>query len=268
VTISQIKKEQHNIDMLDLDMLLCFVLQKTRVFLYSHDDYVLSSDEISSIKKVIRQRQNNKPLSYITGKKEFYGFDFLVNEAVLIPRPQTEMIIDIVLKLAKKEQPIKVLELGCGCGCISIVLAKMLPNAKITCTDISSEAMVVCQQNITYHKIENIKLIKSDWFADIPYQKFDFLISNPPYVDREDTNKMNEETTYEPKIALFSSDGGMASLRSIIAKSKDYLKTHLILEHGFNQKDRVQKELKKFNFKNIKTFNDSLSHPRISTANI
>jgi release factor glutamine methyltransferase len=267
LNIDDIKKENHSLDLLDIDILLSFVLQKSRSFLYANDDYILNEKQNKKIKSFIRQRQDDKPIAYIIGEKEFYGLVFKTDERALIPRPETELIIDAVLKIYdNKQENLKILELGTGTGCIAITLAKLYPKSTIIATDNSLSVIKLCHKNIKIHNVSNIETIHSDWFDSIAPQKFDLIISNPPYVNLQDKYMMSNGTRYEPQKSLFSDDNGLADLKKITSAASAFLQGYIILEHGYNQTTEVRNMLKRENFQRIKTIKDNAAIDRVVVA--
>ena len=251
---------------LESEVLLAKTLDKEREDFYK-SNIPVGEATYQDFKHLLKLRHQGKPIAYIVGKKEFWSLSFKVNENVLIPRPETEHLVECCLSLMKITNSYKLLELGTGSGVISIALAKENPNLKITAVDISSKALELANENALSHNINNIVFKKSNWFDNITEQNFDFIISNPPYVDKTQlTTKEKVNLKYEPEIALFSMDSGKSALLQIIHRSHLFLNQGgtLITEHSYDQKEYCQHQMKKRGFTNIKTFNDLNSHPRVS----
>ena len=251
---------------LESEVLLAKTLDKEREDLYTNN---IPVDEATyqHFKNLLKHRHQGKPIAYIIGTKEFWSLSFKVNENVLIPRPETEQLVESCLSLMKETSSYKLLELGTGSGIISIALAKEHPNLEITAVDISSKALKLANENSLSHNISNIVFKQSNWFDNITEQKFDFIISNPPYVDKTQlTKKERANLQYEPEIALFSVDSGKSDLRHIIHESHLFLNHGgtLITEHSFDQKEFCQNQMKETGFTNIRTLDDLSSHPRVS----
>ncbi|MDG2297937.1 MAG: peptide chain release factor N(5)-glutamine methyltransferase [Gammaproteobacteria bacterium] len=251
---------------LESEVLLAKTLDKERENLYTNN---IPVDEATyqHFKNLLKYRHQGKPIAYIIGTKEFWSLSFKVNENVLIPRPETEQLVESCLSLMKETSSYKLLELGTGSGIISIALAKEHPNLEITAVDISSKALKLANENALSHNISNIVFKQSNWFDNITEQKFDFIISNPPYVDKTQlTKKERANLQYEPEIALFSVDSGKSDLRHIIHESHFFLNHGgtLITEHSFDQKEFCQNQMKEAGFTNIRTLDDLSSHPRVS----
>ncbi len=255
---------------LEARILLCYVLgvSKEKLLLLYNDviDEVLSA----KYQKLIARRKNYEPIAYIIGNKEFYGLEFIVNRNVLIPRSETELIIDIIIKNAP-QQECSILDLGTGSGAIAVTLAKYFPNAKITAVDISREALKVAQINAQNHLIlNNIDFILSNWYESLPEQEFDYIVSNPPYINMDaDENLMALETkNFEPSLALYAKEKGLEAYKNIILKASQYLKPkgRVILEIGYNQAIAVMDLLKIAGFDNVESFQDLSLHDRVIIA--
>ena len=251
---------------LESEVLLAKTLDKEREDFYKSN---LTVDEATyqHFKNLLKHRHQGKPIAYIIGSKEFWSLSFKVNENVLIPRPETEHLVECCLSLIKEKNSYKLLELGTGSGVISIALAKENPNLEITAVDISSKALEIANENALSHNINNIVFKKSNWFENITEHKFDFIISNPPYVDRNQlTEQERVNLQYEPEIALFSMNSGTSDLFHIIHRSHLFLNQGgtLITEHSYDQKEFCQNQMKESGFTNIRTLHDLSAHPRVS----
>ena len=251
---------------LESEVLLAKILDKEREDFYK-SNILVDETTYQHFRNLLKIRHQGKPIAYIVGKKEFWSLSFKVNENVLIPRPETEYLVECCLSLMQETNSYKLLELGTGSGVISIALAKENPNLEITAVDISLKALELANENALSHNINNIVFKKSNWFENITEQNFDFIISNPPYVDKTQLTKTEMvNIKYEPEIALFSMDSGKSALLHIIHKSHLFLNQGgtLITEHSYNQKEFCQNQMKEQGFINIKTFDDLNSHPRVT----
>lgn len=248
---------------LDIAPLLSLVLNKNQAQLITQDDYSLSTEEKNQLNTLIKQREKGVPFAYLRGTQGFYHLDFKVTPDTLIPRPETELLIDIALDLFAKNQTIKVLDLGTGSGVIAVTLADKRPNWQLSATDYSPAALEVAKQNAT----TMIHFAQGDWFEAVPEQTFDLIISNPPYV--EDNDPHLDALTFEPKSALIAGKDGLDDIRIIINNSPKHLNKlgYLLLEHGYNQQGSIVKLLNK-NFHNIQTFKDYNAQDRCVLAQI
>jgi len=253
------------IEQLDKEILLAHVLNQPRVYLYAHPEEMLTSDQCEQFSQLIKRREQGEPLVYITGKIEFYGLAFDITSDVLIPRPETELLVDYVLANLNIKTA-SVLELGTGSGIIAITLAKYRPDWKITATDISEEALRAAQRNGQLHDVANIKWVKSDWYNTIIPAKYDLIVSNPPYIAQNDPHL--GDLSYEPQSALVSGIEGLDAIKEVIERAGDYLAVdgRIVLEHGYNQSEAVQRCLCERGFKDIKTIEDLNHQPRVTVA--
>ena len=250
---------------LESEILLADILEKDRLDFYKRN---ISIDHLSYKKyqSLLSERQKGKPLAYLTGKKEFWSLSLEVNEAVLIPRPETELLVEKCLSFIQNINNPNVLELGTGSGAISIALAKESPLIRFTAIDISTKALEIAKKNAVDNHVNNILFKISDWFSEIN-EKFNIIVSNPPYVDKDGLTKDELDNLYfEPDIALYSKDSGQSAIKHIIRNSHGYLRKNgvLLLEHAYNQKDFCQNELKLNDYADIKTYDDLNHLPRVT----
>ncbi|WP_342267864.1 peptide chain release factor N(5)-glutamine methyltransferase [Candidatus Tisiphia endosymbiont of Empis tessellata] len=231
---------------LESRILMQHVTGKSIEYLLARSEEELTQQEQIIFEDLVNRRILLEPIAYIVGYKEFYSYQFIINDKVLIPRQDTEIIVDAILKNVKLKgietnAELTILELGTGSGCIavSLLLEMLNDNINVTATDISNEAIIIARQNAIKHKvIDRLKIINSNWFDNLEKQKFDIIVSNPPYISFDDTVYMSSETLkYEPHLALFAEDNGLASYYIIAKEAKGFLKQNgkLFLEIGFNQ---------------------------------
>lgn len=254
----------------DLELLLSKAINKPRVYLYSHPEKILTPQELSLFNNLLaRHQEQQEPIEYILGEAEFYGLKFFINPAVLIPRPETEVLINFILEKFTQKN-LTILELGTGSGVIAISLAKHRPHWDITALDISSEALDIAKKNAEHHQIppQKINWLKSNWYQQLnaASNKYDLIISNPPYISESDPHLKN--LTWEPALALISGKTGMDAIAIIIQNSQNYLKPGglIVLEHGYNQAELVQACYLQYGFQEINTLRDLSLHPRITFA--
>ncbi|MFH1397713.1 MAG: peptide chain release factor N(5)-glutamine methyltransferase [Candidatus Omnitrophota bacterium] len=241
--------------MTETEILFSEILNCDKLFLYFNKDIILGRDAGFFIAKALKKRIGGEPLEYILGKTEFMGLGFKVNINVLIPRPETEILVEAVMKMLTKtprHQDTWILDIGTGSGCIAISLAKFLPRVKITATDISPEALEVARENALLNNVaDRIKFIKSDLFKgqgiSLPDRQagdkwYDVIVSNPPYVAIEEIDNLQPEVKCQPRIALEAGVDGLDFFRRIIAQSREYLKPGglLAMEMGFNQNEKIE----------------------------
>lgn len=218
--------------------LLAFVLAKDAVFIFAHPEFTLSNDETTKFTAIVERRANREPFHYIAGKKEFYGLDFLVAPGVLIPRPETELLVeDAISILSELAQP-QFLEIGVGSGCISVSILHNVPRSTAVGVDISEAAIDIAAENVKRHNVaERLALKLGDVYRDVEGE-FDLIVSNPPYIPDSDlTTLQSEVRDFEPHSALFGGDDGLDIVRRIVADAPQFLKEggHILIEIGFGQ---------------------------------
>ena len=246
---------------LDVETLLQKVLGVDRLYILLNLERVLSEDEEQLFNKFINERLNNRPIAYIVGNREFMGLDFFVKEGVLIPRPDTEVLVEEVIELAKKKDAKNILDIGTGSGAITVSLAKYLENVKVTSVDISDIALEIGKRNAISNEVDDrINFVKSDLFTNIDKEtKFDIIVSNPPYIKREVIDTLDKQVKdYEPYNALEGGVDGLDFYRAITKQAKNYLKKGgiLVYEVGHDQSKDVSKLMEMDGYTNIYTLKD------------
>ena len=229
----------------------------------------ISSDSASldaEFWSLIKQRQQGTPIAYITGNKEFWSRDFHVNPDVLIPRPDTELIIELSLKLILDNKPIKIIDLGTGSGIIAITLAAERLKADISATDLCLAALSIAKLNARKHDINNIKFYQSNWFANVPPIKFNLIITNPPYIAEDDVHLTQGDIRFEPLSALCSGKQGLNDIIIIADTARNFLEPggHLLIEHGYDQQHSAQSILKDYHYDFVQTATDLSGQPRVT----
>jgi len=257
-----------NSAMLDAEVLLCHSLQKNRSYLRTWPEKKLNLEQYTQFKSLLALRLQGTPIAYITGHREFWSRDFLVTPDVLIPRPDTETLIECCLHLIAPEKEANLIDLGTGSGIIAIILSLECPLLTISASDSSATALKVAKENAINHHVSQINFIKSHWFEQIPPQHFDFIISNPPYIDQEDIHLTQGDLRFEPSSALIAANKGLQDIVTISEQSRKYLKKggYLVFEHGYNQKRPVHHILSQYNYQNIHCVHDLSGHARVTYA--
>ena len=228
-----------------------------------NDDFDILDHEMEIIEGFIESSKNKIPIEYMLHEAEFYGRNFYVDNRVLIPRDETELLIDI-LKNYDQKKDLKVVDLGTGSGCIAISIALEIPKSIVLGVDKYLDALNVATKNKHIHQVTNFHVKQSDWLSDINVHDFDVVISNPPYIDP--TDKHLKDLIHEPKNALIAADSGLSDIKKISIQAYKKLKIGgiLMFEHGFNQADEVKKIMELSNFHEIENFKDYQLHPRIT----
>ena len=247
----KLKKSKTNSAMLDSELLLSKVIKKSREFIILNSKQRINEKDYNHFQELINQRSKGKPIAYLIGKKPFWKYEFKVNDKVLIPRPDTEIVIEHVLNIYKKKNKIHFLDIGFGSGCILLSILKERKDFRATGIDISKHALKVCNINAYKLGVKNrVKLFKSD-IDKFSKGKYDLIISNPPYIKKLDLRYLDKEVIkFEPKIALNGGLDGTSEIRKVVKKSSELIKNggKLILEIAFNQKEEVKQILRNNGF--------------------
>ena len=248
-------------------ILMSYTINKSKEYLIVYDKEILSDEILKIYNKNINKIKDGYPLQYITNNQEFMKLNFYVDESVLIPQPDTEILVEKVLEICKKEyigKAIKILDLCSGSGAIAISIKKYMDNAEITATDISSDALKIAKKNAKQNNVE-IRFIQSDMFKNIN-DEYDIIVSNPPYIETENLKTLPKDVQNEPLIALDGGTDGLDFYREIAKNAHKHIKIngYLILEIGYNQKNSVINILEKQNkYKNIVCIKDLANNDRI-----
>jgi release factor glutamine methyltransferase len=254
---------------LDTEILLCLALKKMRSYLLTWPDKKLSDEELLRFAHLLSRRVKGEPIAYITGVKEFWSLPFNVSPATLIPRPDTETLVELVLELYNEVTQINCLDLGTGTGAIALSLASENSTWEIDAIDFNSDAVTLAKLNADNLNLSHVNIYQSDWFDKISAaKKFDIIVSNPPYIDSDDINLKQGDVRFEPKSALVSTEQGLADIKYIASKAQSFLKTNgqLFFEHGFEQGHAVRTILTDLGYDNIQTRLDLNGHERITWA--
>lgn len=253
---------------LDTEVLLCHALNCAATHLIAWPEKLLDDKQTQAFNQLIEQRRAGAPVAYLTGSREFWSLDFKVTPATLIPRPETETLVEFVLDKFSDQKKLKLIDLGTGSGAIAIAIASEKPDWEIIATDISTEALSIAAENAHNHQITNIKLVESNWFEQLDQQCFDLIISNPPYIAEQDKHLSQGDVRFEPLSALASGETGMDDIKYITAQSKEYLTPNgwLVFEHGYDQKQQVYDCFHDNNFHKIIQLTDLSGQARITAG--
>ena len=251
---------------LESRMLLQRVTGFSRVQLLTRDTDVLTPEQLAQWNALLDRRMKGEPMAYILGEREFYGRMFTVNPSVLIPRADTEILIDTVLQQNASQHAVRILDLGTGSGAIAVTLAAECPMWQVTAVDVSADALTVAQANADVHA-PTVRLLHSDWYAALAVQeRFDIIVSNPPYIAVDDAHLKQGDLRFEPRGALSDEADGLRHYRHIIAHAPSFLNEggRIYLEHGFEQGADVRELLHQADFSEIQTVRDLAGHERVS----
>ncbi len=252
--------------LLDAEVLLCHVLQKERTYLRAWPDKLLQPEQYKHFWTLAEERRQGMPVAYLTGHREFWSRDFRVSPDVLIPRPDTELLVELGLNLIPPDAPFKLIDLGTGSGIIAITLTAERPHAQVIATDLNSAALEIAKQNARYHHISNIHFYQSDWFNNTPDIQFDLVISNPPYIAEDDSHLQEGDVRFEPQTALIAAQQGLRDIETIADGARGRLKPqgHLLIEHGYNQQHQIQTIFKGLGYDKVRTYQDLSGQPRVT----
>lgn len=252
---------------LDAEILLAHILNVNRAYLHTHPEQLLTTIQSDSFHQNMHKVLQGYPLAYLAGFKEFWSLDLQVTQDTLIPRVETELLVELALQKCKKSKSI-IADLGTGSGAIALALASELSNADIYATDISHKALAVAKNNAQRLGFQNITFCVGTWCSALPQKKFDLIVSNPPYIANDDPHLSKNVRDHEPRLALFSEKNGLADSCDIIFHAKNYLKPegYLMLEHGFQQAEQLRKIFSDHDYRDILTFVDLAGHERVTVG--
>ena len=257
---------------LDAQVVLAHVLAKDRAWLVAHSDDALTREQEAAFFALAKRRRDGEPVAYLTGAREFWGLPLRVTPAVLIPRPETESLVELALLRIPVDRESLVLDLGTGSGAIALALAHERPRASVRATDTSAEALAVAQDNARRLGIANVEFARSDWYAGLPEAwrgvAFDLIASNPPYVAMQDPHLREGDVRFEPAAALASGVDGLTAIRKIVAGAHAHLSPDgtLAVEHGYDQAERLRELLAAAGFVDIVTAKDLAGIPRVAAG--
>ena len=253
---------------MNAETLLMFVLNSDRAYLYAHPEYELTADEQARYDEAIAERSTGRPAQYITGHQEFWGMDLIVSPAVLIPRPETEHVIETVLELARAKHAHRIVDVGTGSGCIALALAMEMPWARVEAVDISPPALEVARANAARLQLDHrIIFQQRDLLAGAPADAYDFVVSNPPYVPESEPEQAQREVReFEPKMAVFAGENGLEVYRRLAPQARAALKPGgwLVVEIGYSLAAAVHELVK--DWAEVRVTPDLQGIPRVVAA--
>ncbi len=251
---------------LDVELLLCHCLQKNRSFCKAWPDAEVPEVAEEQFRLLLKRRINGEPIAYLLGERGFWTLDLAVNESTLIPRPETELLVEKALELMAGKDDSVVLDLGTGTGAIALALAVEQPGWTISACDVQQQAVALAEKNSRRYKLSNVRVFQSDWFSAIENQRFDLIVSNPPYIDEIDPHLSKGDVRFEPRSALVADKQGLADIEKIVEQSPAFLKHAgwLVFEHGYQQGAVARGLLQQLGFSRVFTDKDLAGHQRIS----
>jgi release factor glutamine methyltransferase len=251
---------------IEVQCLLQAVLQVNRAYLLAHPEQPLNANQQACYMTLLERRLSGEPVAYLLGEREFFGLPFKVSPATLIPRPETELLVELALKRIPQQGAYRVLDLGTGSGAIALSIAHARPNAEVMAVDVSGAALEVAHFNTHQLNLDNARLLQSDWFGALKNERFDMIVSNPPYIAADDTHLAQGDVRFEPRGALASGADGLDDTRLIIAQAKDHLSAHgwLLCEQGYDQAAQVRALLQQSGYTGIFSVRDMAGIERVS----
>lgn len=249
----------------DAEILLGHCLDKTRAWLYTWPEAEVADSSSRRFAQLLARRSEGVPIAYLTGRREFWSLQLAVNEHTLIPRPETETLVEWALELAPPGDA-AVLDLGTGCGAIALAVASERPRWQVVGVDASTDALLVARSNAAQAGLQRVSFLHSDWYQAVAGRRFHLLLANPPYIDPQDPHLTRGDVRFEPRSALVSSQGGLADLVRLVSDAPAYLWSGawLLLEHGFAQGPAVRNLLGEAGFSEVATRRDMAGHERIT----
>ena len=270
---------------IEVQCLLQAVLRVNRAYLLTHPEQILDAEQQAHYAALLERRLSGEPIAYILGEREFYGLNFRVTPATLIPRPDTELLVELALERIPSPLPLsrlrereersggrgfRVLDLGTCSGAIALSIAHARPEAEVTAVDVSPDALDVARENVQRLNIANVRLLRSDWFAALAGERFDLIVSNPPYIADGDAHLAQGDLRFEPRSALASGTDGLDDIRRIVASAKEHLNHGgwLLFEHGYNQAEQVRALLRQNGYAGVFSARDLAGIERVSGGTI
>ena len=251
---------------IEVRMLLQHILKVSRAYLLAHPEQVLDITQVAAYGELLQRRLQGEPIAYILGEREFFGLSFKVTPATLITRPDTELLVDLALRRIPQHEAARILDLGTGNGAIALSIAHARPDAEVTAVDASQDALEVAWENVRRLNTGNVRLLRSDWFLALVSERFDLIVSNPPYIAAGDAHLMRGDLRFEPLTALASGADGLDDIRRIIREAPKYLTANgwLLLEHGYDQAGAVRTLLRENGFEAVFSEKDIAGMERVS----
>jgi release factor glutamine methyltransferase len=255
-----------DIGKVDARLLLQHVLNVSHAFLLTHPDRILTSQQAEDFFRLVKRRIEGMPVAYLMGERAFYDLTFKVTDAVLIPRPETELLVEWALKLMPADRSCKILDLGTGSGAIAITIAKHRSQSQVTAVDLSADVIAISRWNAKNLGVSNIHFVTGNWFDELLGKRFDLIVSNPPYVAENDPHLQQGDLRFEPQVALSAGEKGLMCIEHIVSAAPRHLVNSgwLLLEHGYDQDAACRQLLAHMDFSNICSYPDLAGIMRVS----
>lgn len=256
---------------LDAEVLLAHVLRKSRVQLYGASTDTVEPEHTEQFIQLVHKRREGRPVAHLVGSREFWSLGLTVTADTLIPRPETELLVECALTRISERARADVLDLGTGSGAVALAIAKERPNANLTATDLSEEALEVARFNAVALGLNKIRFFSGDWFGAVLGKRFSTIVSNPPYVTEREFKLRDFELHHEPSMALLGGGkDGLAAIRLIVGRAAENLTPGgwMLIEHGFRQGPAVARLFQQAGFESISTYRDMPGHPRVTEGTL
>ncbi|WP_046657690.1 peptide chain release factor N(5)-glutamine methyltransferase [Lysobacter capsici] len=263
-----LREARQRMDAADAELLVCHALGKSRSWLFAHADEVLDDTQAQEVRELIARRADGEPVAYLTGSRGFWRFDLRVTPATLIPRPETERLVELALQRLPESGALTLADLGTGSGAIALALAMERPSARVIAVDVSAQALEVARGNAAALGLGRVEFRQGDWFAPLAGERFDLIASNPPYIESDDPHLRQGDLRYEPASALASGEDGLDAIRTIAREAPSHLRPGgwLLIEHGWMQGEAVRALLQSAGLMEVATEQDWEGRDRVSLA--
>lgn len=251
---------------LDAELLMGMVLRKPRSYLHTWPEAQLEEAQAAQYERLLRRRFSGEPIAYMTGVREFWSMPLKITPAALIPRPETELLVEKALLRLPADEELRVLDLGAGSGAVTLAIARERPRASVVGVDISQSALELARLNARLQKIDNVEFRESDWFDAVRGEKFNVVVGNPPYVAEDDPHLQRGDVRFEPRLALDAGESGMSCFRAILERAHNYIVRQgwLLLEHGADQHLPLRRLLEAQHYHDITIHKDAAGHDRVT----
>jgi release factor glutamine methyltransferase len=255
---------------LDTEILLAHCLEKDRTYLRGWPEVVVAEPLVVKFESLLGRRQQGEPVAYLIGSRGFWSFDLKVSPATLIPRPETELLVEKVMQNFQRRPPASLLDLGTGTGAVALALATEFPACRVLACDIELPAVALAESNRQLLGLDNVRVFQSDWFDGVPEQGFDCIVSNPPYIDPEDPHLQRGDVRFEPASALVAENCGLLAIETIVSTAPGYLNSQgwLLFEHGYDQGCAARRLMQAAGFMDVETAKDLAGQDRVTAGRV
>jgi release factor glutamine methyltransferase len=269
LTATQQLADQHDTASLDAELLLAHVLHKSRAWLYTWPEQELDTNQLEQFHQLVQRRMNGEPVAHLIGTQEFWSLSLQVSPDTLIPRPETERLVELALERIPSDANWRIADLGTGSGAIALAVAKERPACQIIATDKSTAALDIAKENARLNQIANVTFLQGDWLAAVKDEPpFEMILSNPPYIKEDDPHLQQGDVRFDPDSALQAGTEGLDDLQQIIEQALAHLKPGgwLLLEHGYDQQTAVMQLLQQAGYEQIEDYPDLAGQPRVAAG--